>query len=363
MLPIRIAVRVSLALLRVATQAALFLEAQRVLLRILRPVPPDYLCRAESRVLSAVHVKLEDIFIRDVDSNKIHIIHAANPNPNAPPIVLLHGHSMSAAFWCRNFDDLVALGYRVYAIDLLGWGRSERPLFRGHSPDESIRWFLRSLTAVLNSLNLTQFTLVGHSLGAYLSMEYAKVHPERVQQLVLVSPAASVRPLSMMRAFYFCLPPQNIVRRGGLLGFLLFTLKYPRSETYVRDRLRDYTYQLAAQYPPSGENAIRPIIEIRGLQRAECVRPMIEHLSLLHMHVHIICGEFDSSMPVEGVFELYEEMKIKGFNVEMTVVEGSDHCPMLEKPEDFSNIMMAIKKKAQRNFYGSSDSPLCSKPS
>lgn len=61
----------------------------------------------------------------------------------------------------------------------------------------------------------------------------------------------------------------------------------------------------------------------------------------LHMPANVICADFASSMPVGGVFQLYEEMNMKGFKGELTVVEGSDHCPMLQKPEDFSNIIMA----------------------
>lgn len=345
MFPVRRAVRLSLFVLRVASHATFFLEAQRVLLRLLRPLSRDHLCRAEARVLSQVRSPLQHLFISDGNGHRIHVIHASQTNRNAPSIVLLHGHSMSAAFWYRNIDDLVAMGYRVYAVDLLGWGRSARPLFRGRSATEAIDWFLHSLSGVIDGLHLASFTLVGHSLGAYLSMEYTKRTPHRVDQLVMVSPAASVRSIPVSRALYFSLPPQSIIRRGGLLGFLLFTFAYPRSEMYIQNRLRDYTYHLAAQFPPSGEDAIRPIIRFTGLRRAECVRPLIENLAVFHVPVQIICGQYDSSMPVEGVFQLFHRMKSEGFNVDLNVVEDSDHCPMLEKPDHFSEIMASIFKR------------------
>lgn len=257
---------------------------------------------------------------------------------------------MSAAFWFRNFDDLVSLGYHVYAIDLLGWGRSERPAFRGCTPEQGIAWYLDSFNGVISSLKLSKFSLLGHSLGAYLSMEYTNCKPHMVENLVLVSPAGAVRSVPVSRAAFFSLTPQLLVRRGGLLGFLLFNAHYPRSKMYVQHRLRDYTYHLAAQFPPSGELAVRPIIKLFGPRRAECIRPLIERTKFFSVPVHIVCGDTDSSMPLEDVHTLYRDMKRKGFNVQLSTVVGSDHCPMLEKPDDFFNLMSAITKTTTPKF-------------
>ncbi|CAN8071649.1 unnamed protein product [Agarophyton chilense] len=342
-MPLRALVHLSLFVLRLASHATFLLEAQRLLLRVLQPVAANRLPSMEQRLLSSVRTPLAHLFVPDAHGHSIHVIHAAHATPTHH-VVLLHGHSMSAAFWYRNFDHLVALRCSVWAIDLLGWGRSERPPFRGSSAHDSVQWFLQSLSAVIDALCLPVFTLVGHSLGAYLSIEYTKQHPDRVRHLVMLSPAASVRPIPVSRAVYFWLPPQRIVRRGGLLGFLLFSLKYPRAESYVRDRLREYTYHLAAQMPPSGETAVRPIIRFCSLKRAECVRPIVEVLTLFPVPVTIVCGSVDSSMPVEGVYELYHSMSALGFDVALHVVDGSDHCPMLEKPHEFLNIMSSVLK-------------------
>lgn len=257
---------------------------------------------------------------------------------------------MSAAFWFRNFDDLVKLGYRIYAVDMLGWGRSQRPRFKGKTAEDSVEWYMGSLEGLVKNLGINSFTLMGHSLGAYMSMEFTKRAPQRVNQLVLVSPAAAVRKVPVARALYFSIPPQNIVRRGGLLGFLLFVVNYPRNDKYTRDRLRDYTYHLATQGPPSGERAVLPIIKLLGPRRAECVRPLVENLKLFKTPVQIVVGETDSSMPVEGVHELYREMKRQGFKVDISVIEGADHCPMLEQPEEFGYILANLSKgKEWRN--------------
>lgn len=251
---------------------------------------------------------------------------------------------MSSHFWYRNLDDLSTLSYSIYAIDLPGWGRSSRPPFHGTTPSDALTFHLQALHDVISALNLPPFTLLGHSLGAYLALEYAQAHPASVSRLILVSPAAATRALSPIRAAYFAVSPQMIVRRGGLLGYLIFLMYYPRAPSYTRDRLREYTYHLALQYPPSGELAVRPMVKWTG-RRAEVVRPLVENLRVFGAPVEIVIGDRDSSVPVEGVFELYREMRRCGFQVGISVVEDSDHCPMLERPEEFFNIISGLRKR------------------
>lgn len=327
-------VSVCLKALRATAEISFFLEAQRLLLRFVRPSSPRALARIEDAVLSTTHTPVRRRWVR-ANGHAMHTLVVGDER--RPKVVLLHGHSMSAAFYFRNFDDLVKLGYCVYAVDLLGWGRSERPRFAGTTPDDTLQWYLHSLTSWTRAMRLQRFVLGGHSLGGYVAMEYARKFPKAVDRLLLVSPAACARRIPVTRAFYFSLPPQSIVRRGGLLGFLLFMLYYPRDVMYVRDRLREYTYHLAVQGPPSGEVSIKPIIRMHGWGKASCIRPLIENVAPLPMPVQLVCGETDSSMRVEDVHDLYRAMKKSGCNVRLRVIRGADHCPHLEKPSDFFN--------------------------
>jgi pimeloyl-ACP methyl ester carboxylesterase len=337
MLPL---VRLALTILRAGSHGLLFCEAQRLALRVLRPTSPAHVAAAEEVLLSAVAAPVERRYV-PAPTLPMHTLSAGDPD--GPPIVLLHGHSMSAAFFFRNFDDLISLGYRVHAVDLLGWGRSARPTFSGTTPDDTLDFFLSSLAAWVKEMGLPEsFALLGHSLGAYIAFEYAKRNTDRVSRLVLISPAAIARPLPLSRAIYFNLPPQAIIRRGGLLGFLFYMLKYPRTPCYTRDSLREYTYQLAAQLPPSGEKAVAPIIAFNGLRAsirtrmATCTRPLVEGLDhLLRVPVLLVCGETDSSINVNDVHMLEREMRRKGYKVRLAVVEGTDHCPHIEEPGAF----------------------------
>lgn len=340
-------VKLALALLRAASHAALFLEAQRLAAHLLRPTSPAHLAAAEAAVLSSVHTPL-----LTTHTPAPHALRTlATPPCARPPLVLLHGHSMSAAFYFRNFDDL-ALTHRVYAPDLLGWGRSARPRPTTRTPTAALDFYVSSLASWAAHHGLAAFALLGHSLGAYIAFEYAKRHPAQVTRLILISPAAIMRALPLPRALYFALPPQAIVRRGGLLGYLLFMLYFPHEPAYAGPhRLREYAYHLAAQGPPSGETAVRPMIRISAsrppasrrfppalplpLPRASVAHPLIEALDPVPCPVLLVCGETDSSMDIGDVHALHREMKRRGFDVALRVVAGADHCPHIELPDEF----------------------------
>lgn len=326
-------VKIALSALRAIAEAGFFLEAQRFLLRFVRPTSQKVLTRIENSLLSQTVTPVRRRWIK-TSEHTLHVLVIGNEK-NSRKIVVLHGHSMSATYYFRNFDDLISLGYCIYAIDLLGWGRSDRPKFEGKTPSDSLYFYINSLHECLTILNTSNFTLMGHSIGGYIAYEFAKAYPSFVNKLILISPAACSKFIPLSRAIYFSLPPQSIVRRGGLIGFLAFVVYYPTNIMYIADRLRDYTYHLALQSPPSGELAIRPLIRFHGFRRATCVRPLMDNIEKLNIPILLVCGETDGSMRVEDVHDFYRELKKIGSDVHLNVVKGADHCPHLEKPRLF----------------------------
>merc|ERR1712110_1065053 len=86
----------------------------------------------ENHVLRS-HIKENTFTLRDVaisDSRFLHtmIINEGKQDPKKPNLVLMHGWSSGLALWAKNVDEL-SRHYNVYAVDLLGFGRSARPFF------------------------------------------------------------------------------------------------------------------------------------------------------------------------------------------------------------------------------------------
>jgi cardiolipin-specific phospholipase len=125
--------------------------------------------------------------------------HAASPSNPVP--VILHGYGAGLGFFYRNFPALgswvAQSGTPLHAVDWLGMGRSSRPSFRIKAKredtiarvNEAESFFVDSLEQWRQKMGLKKMTLVGHSLGAYLTVAYTLRYPEHVSRIVLLSPA------------------------------------------------------------------------------------------------------------------------------------------------------------------------------
>jgi cardiolipin-specific phospholipase len=108
---------------------------------------------------------------------------------------MLHGYGAGLGFFYKNFEGLSRRpGWKVYALDMLGMGRSSRPNFRIHAKDrqgkitEAENWFVDALEEWRKERGLEKFTLLGHSLGGYMATAYALKYPGRLNKLILASP-------------------------------------------------------------------------------------------------------------------------------------------------------------------------------
>jgi len=122
-----------------------------------------------------------------------------------PPAVLLHGYGAGLGFFFHNLPALGKWAAKrhtpVYALDWLGMGRSARPQFSVKAKKGDIRgrveqaeaFFIDSLDEWREKVGLNKMTLIGHSLGAYFSVAYALKYPDRVNKLILLSPAGVPR--------------------------------------------------------------------------------------------------------------------------------------------------------------------------
>ena len=104
---------------------------------------------------------------------------------NGTPVILIHGIAASYHNWDDLVPELVADGYSCYALDLLGHGDSPKLNSRAYR----MEWMYDHFAGWVKSLHLTEpAILVGHSLGGYLALEYARHVQAWTRSLVLVNP-------------------------------------------------------------------------------------------------------------------------------------------------------------------------------
>jgi pimeloyl-ACP methyl ester carboxylesterase len=153
--------------------------------------------KAEADLFDGIGAEVDESFL-DLANTRARV--RVLSHGSGPPLILLHGVSVSAAVWAPVFTALP--GWRVLAVDLPGHGLSDPDNYRsGH-----VRQRARELIDdVFDALGLDEAPVVGHSLGGMFALWYAAAGTERISRLVMIGepavalPAVRVRmPLSLL---------------------------------------------------------------------------------------------------------------------------------------------------------------------
>lgn len=121
----------------------------------------------------------ESLFV-EIDGCKVHYVQAGH----GPAIVLLHGIGASIFIW-RMLFPILQKKFRVIAIDLPGFGQSDKPAKRQYGLDAQTN----VVEKVLAHLDVHNTTLVGSSMGGTIALWLAKQHPHRFERVVALAPA------------------------------------------------------------------------------------------------------------------------------------------------------------------------------
>jgi pimeloyl-ACP methyl ester carboxylesterase len=125
---------------------------------------------------------------RTIDAEGVPILITEFPNPGAPPVVMLHGIGSRGQSWWPVIDDL-AERFHLFQVDLRGHGGSGRPE-QGYLLED----YAADLDAILDALDLAEPRILGHSLGALITLIWASNRPARAAALVLEDPSLHVLP-------------------------------------------------------------------------------------------------------------------------------------------------------------------------
>ena len=115
-----------------------------------------------------------------VDGHRIHYLTGGSGRP----VVLLHGLGGRAEDWAGLLPSLISGGFTAYAVDLLGYGASDKP-----DVDYSIALEADVVRKFLDQVSAQPVDLVGWSMGGWVALKFAAEHPERVHTLTLIDSA------------------------------------------------------------------------------------------------------------------------------------------------------------------------------
>ncbi|XP_063894166.1 1-acylglycerol-3-phosphate O-acyltransferase ABHD5 isoform X6 [Helicoverpa armigera] len=309
----------------------------------------------EKKILSCLKTAYKRFYV-DIgsvvgQSDKIWTISLNDESPKTP-LVLLHGMGAGLALWCPNLDSFAATR-PVYAIDLLGFGRSSRPKFASDAQKAEAQW-VESVEEWRREVNLSQFILLGHSLGGYIATAYAIKYPERVRHLVLADPwGFAERPPNAyekaqlplwVRAIATAVQPLNplwAVRAAGPAGKWLVSKTRPdisrKYLNYVQDAERvipEYIYQCNSQ-TPSGESAFHTLMTGFGWAK----NPMVRRVDELDPALPITVLYGSRSWVDNSSGQVLLEHRGPA-NTYVQVINGAGHHVYLDKPELFNKFVL-----------------------
>ena len=264
----------------------------------------------------------------DLDGVRV-FVHRSGTGTGAP-LVLIHGFMMSHWAWRRVVPLLTAAGHEVVALDLPGFGESDRPTRREFRYDAQA--YVRTIVRVLDALAIERATLVGHSMGAGIAIVAAANNPERVARLVLADPLAYAARISLEERAVLA----PIV--GPALFDALLTKRrmqrFMRRMTYhdpsvASDEWIDYLWERVRR--PGGIEAalaaLAFVADASDVQRA---------LSAISAPTLIVWGENDRIFPVRYAERLAREIP----HAELCLVPSCGHSPPEERPEDFARAVL-----------------------
>ena len=235
-----------------------------------------------------------------------------------PAVILLHGLGAVKEVWAANIGGLSAK-YHVYAIDQIGFGRSDKPLL-----EYKIVTFVDFLYGFMHSQNLSRATLVGNSLGGWIALDFAARHPEMVDKLVLVDSAG----LPWDKVPTVDLNPSSIADTRALLESLFFDKKFV-TEQFV---LQVFTGHVASN---DAYTIQRTLAGLAQNQFEDAKLASIKAPTL------IVWGREDELISA-ATGEKFRDA-IPG--AKLVVFPQCGHVPQIEKPKEFNNALMEFLAK------------------
>ncbi|MFC7051099.1 alpha/beta fold hydrolase [Hansschlegelia quercus] len=123
-------------------------------------------------------------FVSQGEKLSMAYLDVAPEKPNGRTVVLLHGKNFCAATFEDQIHVLTAAGFRVVAVDQIGFCKSSKPA--GYQ--FSFLQLAANTHALLESLGIEKATILGHSMGGMLAARYALTYPEATERLIMVNP-------------------------------------------------------------------------------------------------------------------------------------------------------------------------------
>jgi pimeloyl-ACP methyl ester carboxylesterase len=245
-------------------------------------------------------------------SVKIYYRYSQQGESESVPVILIHGAGGTHLHWPAQVRRLS--GYRVYAIDLPGHGKSEG---RG---SQTIEAYCQDIIQWMENLQIYRGVFVGHSMGGAIALTMAIKHSEHVIALGLIGSGARLRVL-----------PQILEDSSSPTTFpiAIKTIISKAFSTHTDPRLKELAAQKMA--------ATRPSV-LHGDFQACNTFDVMDNIRKINFPTLVICGQDDELTPVRYSQFLADQIP----RAQLRLIPASGHMVMLEQPQIVANELSAF---------------------
>ncbi len=262
-----------------------------------------------------------------------------------PVVLLLHGLGCDHTTWEAVIDSL-AKRYTVIAPDLLGHGRSDKP-----RADYSLGGFANGMRDLLTVLGIDRVTVIGHSFGGGVAMQFAYQFPERTERMLLVASGGlgpEVTPV--IRAistpgFHQAMGLLTLpgVRHAGVVGMRALA-KAPLKQTRDLDQV---AVIFDSFKDPYARHAIRHVVKAVVDWRGQVISMADRAYLTDAMPMCVVWGRDDQVIPVrhaENAARLAPKARVE-------VIPNAGHFPHRDHPQRFARIVHDFIRTTQPASY------------
>jgi pimeloyl-ACP methyl ester carboxylesterase len=252
---------------------------------------------------------------------------------SGPALLLLHGLGCDHTTWLPVIAAL-SRRYTVIAPDLLGHGKSAKP-----RADYSLGGYANGMRDLLTVLGIDKVTVVGHSFGGGVAMQFAYQFPERTERMVLVAPGglgpevtAAIRAVTLPGFSQ----AMAVLTMPGIRQLTQTTLRTLAASGVARTRDLDEVAEIVGSFrDPQARAAIRHVVSAVVDWRGQIVT-MVDRAYLTQaMPMCVIWGTDDSVIPARHA-DIVAELA-PGATVE--VIPNAGHFPHKDHPQRFVKLL------------------------
>ncbi|HEX2914793.1 MAG TPA: alpha/beta hydrolase [Chloroflexia bacterium] len=282
-----------------------------------------------------------------------------------PALLFIHGYGAMLEHWRRTFAGLKGR-YRLYALDLLGMGLSEKP--NGSQVKYSAKLWAQEVYDFLKYKDEKQVIIVGHSMGGMVALQVAMLHLEMVAGLVLVDSAglpdqgqaeqeAASSNSRYRRQALFSNLTYGMIKTPVVGEMMAAVMTFPNEWT-VRRYLQGAYYNKSKITPQLVHQFMEPL-ESPGaagsylaITRSFADFQLPLQPGMIKGPVLIIWGEYDRMMPPDNMLPRWKHLLPQA---ELYRVADSAHCPMDERPDLFNPRLIQFVEQVSAGTWKAED--------